>query len=96
MATLFWFDLFLSSINLHIKELLILGLTTAFLESLRVNLTQQSRFLTEIWRGDAESQPSFFSRWLNCGIVIVTMPLAHFSGYGYQLARNKFFRISGW
>lgn len=96
MIVLLCFDLFLSSANLYIKELFILGFVTAFIESLRVNIKLKSQFLIDIWRGSPESVPSFLSRWLNCGIVLITMPLAHFSGYGYQLFRNRILRVSGW
>ena len=96
MIVLLCFDLFLSSVNLYIKELFILGFVTAFIESFRVNLNLKSQFFPEIWRGSVDSVPSFVSRWLNCGIVIITMPLAHFSGYGYQLFRNKILKIAGW
>lgn len=96
MIILLCFDLFLSPVNLYIKELLMLGAIAAVVESLRVNCQFQSKFLTEIWHGDIEAAPSFISRWLNCAIAIITMPLAHFSGYGYQLWRNKILQISGW
>ncbi|MDJ0691865.1 MAG: glycosyltransferase family 2 protein [Xenococcaceae cyanobacterium MO_188.B32] len=88
------FDLLFSSVDLYMKELLILIFCAVFIESLRVNLKLKSKFLKEIWRGSAESHPSFFRCWLNCGIVLITMPIAHFSGYGYQFFRNKILRIS--
>ena len=93
MIVLLCFDLFLAPVNLYIKELCILGLFSAFLESLRVNLKLKDSFLTEIWRGSIKQSPSFISRWLGCGIVIITMPLAHFSGYGYQVFRSRILKI---
>jgi succinoglycan biosynthesis protein ExoA len=95
MIILLCFDV-LSPINLYIKELFLLGAIAALLESLRVNFKLQSRFIGEIWRNESQSAPSFISRWLTCAIAIITMPLAHFSGYGYQLWRNKILRVSDW
>ncbi|MCC0179337.1 glycosyltransferase family 2 protein [Waterburya agarophytonicola K14] len=93
-----WFglDLFLFQINLYAKELFLLGLVAVFTESLRVNLKLNGNFAKEVWRGNGKSPPSLFSRWLMCGIVIMTLPVAHFSGYAYQLFRNKFLKISDW
>jgi succinoglycan biosynthesis protein ExoA len=95
MIILLCFD-FLSPVNLYIKELFLLGAIAACLESLRVNLQLQSRFIGEIWRGESQLVPSFISRWLTCAIAIITLPLAHFSGYGYQLWRNKILRVADW
>jgi succinoglycan biosynthesis protein ExoA len=93
-----WFglDLFLPTINLHTRELFILGLIAVLSESLRVNLKFNHKFLQEVWRGKDDSPPSFLSRWLTCAIVIMTLPVAHFSGYAYQLFRHKFLRINDW
>jgi len=96
MIALFGFDLLFSQINLHTQELFILGLVAVFAESLRVNLKCNGDFYKEVWRGSEDSPPSLFIRWLTCGIVIMTLPVAHFSGYGYQLFRNKFLKISDW
>ncbi|MGL6338391.1 MAG: glycosyltransferase family 2 protein [Waterburya sp.] len=95
---IFWacLDLFLFSINLYTKELFILGLVIIFIESFRLNYQLKAKFFKEIWRGNIESAPSFISRWLICGIAILTMPLAHFFGYSYQLFRNKIFKVSDW
>ncbi len=97
-ALICWFcgDLLLSEINLYSKELIILGIIAVFAESLRINLKFNSYFIKEIWRGSIKSAPSFLSRWFNCGLVVMTLPVAHFSGYAYQLFRNKCLKISDW
>ena len=96
MILLLVFDLFFSPVNLYIKEICILGASLAFWESLRVNLSLKNNFASEIWRGNPSKVPSFFSRWFYCGIVILTMPIAHFSGYGYQAFKNRVLAIKGW
>lgn len=96
MFVLFSSDLVLSTVDLHTKELLILGIVSILGESLRVNLKFNDSFLKEVWRGREESPPSLFSRWVTCAIVIATLPVAHFSGYGYQLLRHKILKISDW
>ena len=90
------FDICFSSINLYMTEICIFGIMLAFLESLRVNLSLKDRFLSEIWRGNPRKYPSFMSRWLYCGIVILTLPTAHFSGYGFQAFKNRILAIRGW
>jgi len=89
-------DLLFSNINLHIVELTPFALLLPSLESLRVNWKYRSNFKTEFWRGSQEEIPSFISRWFFCGITLITMPIAHFSGYGYQLFRHRFLRVDGW
>ncbi|GAB4547221.1 MAG: hypothetical protein Tsb0014_41820 [Pleurocapsa sp.] len=96
MILLLGFDLLFTSVDLYIKELCLLGFSSAFIESLRVNWRLKTNFLAEIWRGNPRQAPSFISRWLGCAIVIITMPLAHFSGYGYQIVKNRIFKIKGW
>jgi len=97
-ATIIWFgiDLFLSTVNLYTKELFIIGLIAILGESLRVNLKYKDQFFVDIWRGQPELVPSLTNRWLNCAIAIATLPIAHFSGYGYQLIRDKLLQISDW
>lgn len=89
-------DLFLPTIHLHMERLVILGVIAVLAESLRVNLKLNGNFLKEVWRGNEKSPPSLFERWLSCAIVIMTLPVAHFSGYGYQLFRHKILKISDW
>ena len=92
----FGLDLFLPTINLHIERLIILGTIAVLAESLRINLKFNGNFLKEVWRGSEKYPPSLFERWLCCAIVIMTLPVAHFSGYGYQLFRCKVLKISDW
>ena len=92
----FGFDLFLPTINLHIERLVILGIIAVLAESLRINLKFNNNFLKEVWRGSQKYPPSLFERWLSCALVIMTLPVAHFSGYGYQLFRCKVLKISNW
>ena len=87
------FDIF-SPIDLYIAQICIFGISLAFVESLRVNLKLRNDFASEIWRGS--SQPSFFLRWIISAIAILTMPIAHFSGYGYQAFRKRILFIKGW
>lgn len=91
-ASIIWFslDLFLLKINLYTKELFICGLIAVGAESLRVNLKYKKYFFKEIWQGSIKSAPWFISRWFDCARVIITLPVAHFSGYAYQLLRKVF------
>ena len=93
-----WFaiDLFLPNINLYTKELFIFGLIAVLTESLRVNLKYRNQFIKDIWRGKPELVPPLIERWFYCAIAISTLPLAHFSGYGYQVIKNKIVRINTW
>jgi succinoglycan biosynthesis protein ExoA len=54
-------------------------------ESLQVCWKYRSRFSTDIWRGDSDTIPSFIDLYLRCVLVTITLPCAHFCGYGYQL-----------
>ena len=78
-------DLLFPRLGLPMVILVILGLLLPFLESLRVTLKSRTSFESEIWRGDKGKIPSFLSRWFFCGIVLLTMPIAHSLGYAYQL-----------
>lgn len=89
-------DLLFPSLGLPIKTLFLLGVCLPFLDSLRLNLQYSKTFSTEIWRGDVNARPSFLSLWFFCGVVLLTMPIAHFSGYAYQLIRNRVYSIDGW
>lgn len=89
-------DLLFPQWSLPFKELIPVGIALFFIESLRVNLKYYNNFGEEIWRGSEEETPSFVSRWFFCGITLLTMPIAHFSGYGYQLFKHKFLRTNGW
>ncbi|AFZ26722.1 glycosyl transferase [Cylindrospermum stagnale PCC 7417] len=89
-------DLLFPKLGLPIEILIVIGLFLPFLESLRVTLAWSKSFNSEIWRGREDKIPSFFSRWLFCGITLLSMPIAHFSGYAYQLFRQKIMRVRNW
>ncbi|OYD98950.1 glycosyl transferase [Nostoc sp. 'Peltigera membranacea cyanobiont' 213] len=89
-------DFLFPKLGLPIETLIVIGLFLPFLESLRVTLGYWKGFNSEIWRGSEDKIPSFFSRWVLCGITLLSMPLAHFSGYGYQLFRNQVLRVNNW
>jgi succinoglycan biosynthesis protein ExoA len=89
-------DLLLPHLRLPIKYLILLGLLIPFLESLRINFKLAKNFDQEIWRGDKDKIPSFIIRWFYCGIIILTMPVAHFSGYALQLFKYRILKIKGW
>ncbi|MGJ5675435.1 MAG: glycosyltransferase family 2 protein [Nostochopsis sp.] len=89
-------DLFSPHLRLPIIELIPLGILLVFLESLRVNWKYRSNFKQEFWRGNEEEIPSFVSRWFFCAVALITIPIAHFSGYTYQLCRHRLLRVSGW
>jgi glycosyltransferase involved in cell wall biosynthesis len=89
-------DLLFPQWRLPIIEFLPVGITLFFIESLRVNCNYRKNFKEEIWRSEEEEIPSFLSCWFFCGVALITMPLAHFSGYAYQLFRHKVLRVSTW
>jgi hypothetical protein len=89
-------DLLFPRRGLPMVILVILGLLLPFLESLRVTLKSRTSFESEIWRGDKGKIPSFLSRWFFCGIVLLTMPIAHSLGYAYQLIKHKILGLNGW
>ena len=77
--------------NLHIPsyELLALCGVISLAESLRVNVQFIDTFEDIIWRGKKERLPSFICRYFYSTIALVTMPLAHFAGYCYQVVKDK-------
>jgi succinoglycan biosynthesis protein ExoA len=77
-------------------SLLIISITAPFLEGLRIVLKYRDSFKDLIWRGEQHMIPSISSRWFICSIVILTMPIAHFLGYTYQIFRLKILRKSSW
>jgi succinoglycan biosynthesis protein ExoA len=81
-------DLMFPALGLPIKLVFCVGLLLPFLESLRVTLKLNRNFGTEIWRGNPTEHPSLFSRWIFCGLTLLTIPFAHFAGYIYQLGLN--------
>ncbi|HYX13924.1 MAG TPA: glycosyltransferase family 2 protein, partial [Nostoc sp.] len=89
-------DLLFPKLGLPIEILIIIGLFLPFLESLRVTLGYRKNLASEIWRGSQDKIPSFFSLWFFCGVTLLSMPIAHFSGYAYQLFRQKIMRARAW
>jgi succinoglycan biosynthesis protein ExoA len=88
--------LLFQQLRLPVKILVLLGVFLPFVESLRTGLKFRKNFHEEIWRGDQYKIPSFLTRWFLCGVVLLTMPIAHSCGYGYQLVRHRVLRVSGW
>jgi succinoglycan biosynthesis protein ExoA len=72
------------------------GLIMPIVEGLRVTLKYDHTFSQEIWRGNPQRVPSVFERTLLCSVTLFTMPLAHFTGYGYQLIRRNLLKVKGW
>ncbi|MEH2434718.1 MAG: glycosyltransferase family 2 protein [Nostoc sp.] len=89
-------DLIFPQLELPIKKIILLGLFLPFLESLRLKLKFRKKLKSEVWRGIEEEYPSYFYLWFFCAITLLSMPLAHFSGYTYQLTRYRILRISDW
>ncbi|WP_019505768.1 glycosyltransferase family 2 protein [Pleurocapsa sp. PCC 7319] len=71
--------------SLHTIPIIILGLCIIALEAGRITLKYKSVFRDEFWYHRQKPVPSLVSRWLCCTIAIATMPIAHFTGFGYQL-----------
>jgi succinoglycan biosynthesis protein ExoA len=88
--------IFVESFRLPVEEIICLGLIISLVESLRITWKFKRNFRTEIWRGRKKDIPSFISRCILCTIVLLTMPIAHFSGYAYQLFRHKILRLAAW
>jgi succinoglycan biosynthesis protein ExoA len=89
-------SLFLPSLQPIVFALVCTGGLAVVLESLRVTLKYDRTFSDEIWRGTPNKVPSLFKRTMLCSVTLFTMPIAHFSGYSYQLLRRNLFRISTW
>ena len=89
-------DLLFPQWQLPIIELIPFAIAIFFIESFRVNWKYRNNFKEEIWRGSNKEIPLFVSRWFFSGITLLTMPIAHFSGYSYQLFRRKFLQVDGW
>ncbi len=89
------FDILFPQLGLPIEQLIPCAFLLPFLESFRVTLKYNNTFKSEFWRGE-DKIPSFLSRWFFCGVALCTMPIAHFSGFAYQLFRHKVLRIKNW
>jgi glycosyltransferase involved in cell wall biosynthesis len=72
------------------------GVVIPILEGLRISLKYDRTFSEEIWRGHPNKVPSLFERTMLCSLTLFTMPIAHFSGYAYQLIRRNILKVSDW
>lgn len=82
-------DLLFPDLSLPAIELTPFALLLPFIESWRVTKKFENTFTSEIWRGGKQQIPSFLSRWFFCSVTLLTMPVAHFSGFAYQMFQNK-------
>ncbi|MDJ0571468.1 MAG: glycosyltransferase family 2 protein [Pleurocapsa sp. MO_192.B19] len=78
-------DLTVLNGSLYTIPLIMLGLCAIALEAARITLKYNNIFPDEFWYHPKKPVPSLVSRWLCCTIAIATMPIAHFTGFGYQL-----------
>lgn len=74
---------------------------TAFLivivfESFRISFSKKKYFDKVIWKNSFETKPNLITRAMFTFCAFLTMHFAHFSGYGYQLIKNKILRKKGW
>jgi|AntRauTorckE6833_2_1112554.scaffolds.fasta_scaffold01820_5 glycosyltransferase involved in cell wall biosynthesis len=67
-----------------------------FFESVRLSFKEKINLKEEIWQNKTKSPPSAFIVSLSCFLVLITMYISHFSGYGYQLVKIKLFGKEGW
>ncbi|MGF1590477.1 MAG: glycosyltransferase family 2 protein [Pleurocapsa sp.] len=77
---------------LHTIPLILLGICLIAIEAARVTWKYHRNFAKEFWSGSTESMPGFTSRWFWCTVAIATMPIAHFTGFGYQLCLKNILR----
>lgn len=89
-------DFIFPQFGLPMEEVITSCLLIPFLESLRITLKLRQNVRGELWRGTEQECPPYLNLWLFCGISLLTMPLAHSSGYVYQLLQNRVLRISDW
>ena len=78
-------DLTLLHGSLYTIPLIFLGICLIAIEAARVTAKYRGNFREEFWGGQQRAVPNIVSRWFWCTVAIATMPLAHFSGFGYQL-----------
>lgn len=65
------------------------------LECIRSVLGSRGIFISEIWMGE-NKKPGVVSLTMSCGVSIVIMQIAHFSGFLYQLIRKFILKNKGW
>ena len=78
-------DLTIFQGSLYTVPLIFLGICSIATEAARITLKYRSSFRDEFWGNPERPVPNIIIRWFWCTVAIATMPLAHFSGFGYQL-----------
>lgn len=73
--------------------LIIVGFTFTLIEAFHITSKFNSSFDSVFWRGKKEEIPSFIQRYFFCWLVLLTIPIAHFAGYIYQIFRQKILKI---
>jgi len=85
-------DVIIPPAGLGILAVIATGFLTVGAEATRVVLRNDTALKREIWKGDPDRVPTIPQRCWLCMLVLLTMPIAHGMGYGYQFARQKIFR----
>ena len=75
--------------SLHTIALILLGICLIATEAARVTAKYRRNFREEFWGNSRGSVPNIIARWFWCTLAIATMPLAHFTGFSYQLYLRK-------
>ncbi|GAB5410227.1 MAG: hypothetical protein BalsKO_25920 [Balneolaceae bacterium] len=65
-------------------------------EALRLSISKKEYFKNEVWKSQKRSPPSSISIGIYSFFILILMHFAHFSGYGYQMIKMKFFGREGW
>jgi succinoglycan biosynthesis protein ExoA len=86
-------DLSFPGLALPTMELTPFVLILLFIESLRVTKKFAHTFASEMWRGNQQQIPSVLSRCFFCSVTLMTIPIAHFSGFAYQMFQHKILRL---
>jgi len=82
-------DLAVVSSGIATLILIAVGGVAVGAEATRVVLQHDGPLKREIWRGNPEDIPPLLQRCWLCTLILLTMPVAHSWGYGYQLLRHK-------
>ena len=81
----FLFDQAVLAGRLHTLALGLVGAGILLLAGLFTALRLRRTFGEEIWRGSREARPSLPVRGLLCGVVFLTVPVAHWAGFATAL-----------
>lgn len=65
-------------------------------ESFRLVSKKRTYFINEVWKNKKSPPPSSISLGVFTFLALIVMLIAHFSGYGYQLIKNRIINHSGW